>query len=127
MFPKSTAKLKPGDACLVPRDDGRFVPLIFICSPTGKRSAPYVGLLSVVLESNDISLVPDGAKIGPWALIHISAYRENKTPIVGNLATKVGLEAISEVALLALDRGIGAKQSVWGYKTIVKYANSVVV
>ncbi len=124
-LPKSTRKLSPGDCCFIPRKDGKYVPFVFVFARHGKRSDFYGALLDETVESPDVGSVSKRRKVRYHALSHISCFAENDTPIVGNVAKKLALLEFWKVRRASLSTKVGAKQSVWGYKTIIKYANLI--
>jgi hypothetical protein len=125
MIPASTTKLRPGDVCFIPRDDGNFVPFAFLCTPTGKRSSFYGGILNVVVRHPNVSEIPPHVEVKKYALVHISCFKENNTHIVGNAAVNIGAPVLAAIQRDTADFSVGATSSVWGYKTIIKYAAAV--
>lgn len=125
MLPASTVKLNPGDFCFIPRDDGKFVPFVFLCTYRDKRSSFYGGIIDVSVSRASVEELPPTLAIKEYALVHISCFTENNTPIVGNLADRIGSEVLSAIKRSVHDFSVGATSRVWGHKTIVKYANTV--
>jgi hypothetical protein len=125
MFPASTAKLRPGDVCFIPRSDGGFVPFVFVAAPAKSRSAFYGALVNIVVEEPRPELVPQKLAILKPALVHVGCYKENNTPILGNIADCIGVQALQRAASAASSTEIGSTSKVWGHKTITKYANAV--
>ncbi len=125
MFPASASKLKPGDFCFVPRADGRFVPFAFLCPVKGKRGSFYGGILDVSVPRASAEELPAAVRIKEFALVHIGCFKENDTPIVGNIASCIGAQAFAEVNRTVNDLSIGATSKVWGHRTILKYAAAV--
>ena len=125
MIPASTTKLQPGDICFIPRNDGKFVPFAFLYAPKGVRSSFYGGLLEAVVDMPLIDLLPSKLKVSQFALVHIKCFKENHTPIVGNVASRIGLSSLEAIEKKANDFSVGAKSSVWGHRTIIKYAENI--
>jgi len=125
MIPKSTVKMTPGDFCFVPRTDDRFALFIYLCPQGTSRSYFYGALATVVVDEPNVANIPAELQIGDHALIHIHCYRENDTPIHGNLANRIGPEVFRQVTESVDDMTIGARHKVWGHRTIIKRANMV--
>ena len=117
--------MKAGDFCFVPREDGRFALFVYLCAQGSSRSYFYGALSTNVVDAADLDAVPPEITIGEHALVHIKCFRENATPIYGNLADRIGPTVFSDVINVVNDTGIGSKHKVWGSRTIVKYANTV--
>ena len=125
MIPKSTAKLQEGDFCLIQREDGKFVPFVYVAKQGSSRSYFYGGIANIILESQDIDNLPNNIDISEYALLHIKCFKENETPIIGNLKNKLKNGTLNKIIANVTDTSVGSKSSVWGYKTISKYANNV--
>ena len=125
VIPASTAKLTPGDFCFIQRADGKYVPFAFLCASQGKRSYFYGGLLDVVVEHPNIDALPTSLSVKQFALLHIGCFKENNTPIVGNVAAHIGSSSLQEIQRKTKDFSVGSTSSVWGHQTIVKYAEGV--
>ena len=118
-IPKSTAKLSLGDYCSIRRDDGLYVPLVFLSKAGKLRTSFYGALLSHTAHTPEI---PDGGgtlKIFVTALVDIRAFAEN-AGILGNIAARLDEYEVT----LALEK-IKVKTNVWGYRTPLKYAQLV--
>ena len=124
MIPKSTAKLKTGDYCLLPRADGTSVIFAYLDSVSGSRSALYGALLSPPMLAKD-SALPLQVRIAYKGLVHISSYAENNTPIVGNVADLIGDSQIKEALSACTDTSIGAVHAVIGHRALLRKAESV--
>ena len=125
MFPASTAKLRPGDVCFIPRADGSYVPFVFVGTPAKSRSAFYGALGSTRVETPTLERLPPTFALLRPALVHVSCYKENNTPVVGNVADRVGQLSLEAAAAAVNSSALGSVSKVWGYNTIVKYANAV--
>lgn len=125
MIPVNTAKLTPGDFCFIPRSDGKFVPFAFLCAVQGKRSYFYGGLLDAVVEKQSVDDLPASLVVKQFALLHIGCFKENNTPIIGNIASRIGASSLQAIERKTKDFSVGATSSVWGHQTIIKYAESV--
>ncbi len=125
MIPKSTAKIKEGDYCLIQRDDGRYVPFVYLFKQGASRNYFYGGIANTVLESDNSEDIPNGIDVTDYALLHIKCFKENNTPIVGNLMDKLKKNTFTTITSDVSNASVGSKSSVWGYKTIFKYANKV--
>lgn len=126
MIPSSTSKLKPGDVCFIPRSDGRYVPFAFLCAPAKKRSSFYGGILNAVVSIPSVEELPSSVEVKEYALVNISCFKENNTPIVGNAAPNIGEAVLASIERDTTDFSVGATSRVWGYRTIIKYAEAVV-
>lgn len=125
MFPSSTRKLHPGDVCFIPTNAGGFVPFIFVC-PAGKSRSGFYGALAITtISAPKIELLPSQMSLGEAALVHVSSYKENNTPLVGNIAERIDRRALAAMQETAKSMHVGAVSKVWGHKTILKYANTV--
>lgn len=124
MIPKSTVKLTPGDYCLIKRDDGKYVPLVYLFSPAKKRSSFYGGLVNCLIDDTADNC-PNNLSIVFHALLHISSYKENNTPILGNILPKLDSKKIALMEKEANELKVGYKNSAWGHRTIYKYANQI--
>ena len=125
MIPKSTVKMRFGDFCFVPRDDGRFALFIYICPQEKSRSYFHGALATSLVEVAQLDAVPSEIEIGEHALVHVQCFRENSTPISGNLGGRLSQEVFSRVSKAVHSVEIGSKHRVWGHKTIVRYANTI--
>jgi hypothetical protein len=125
MFPKSTANLKEGDYCLVPRDDGLFVPFVYVGKRGNSRSYFFGALADAVVSDADRDQLPEHLTLLGHALLHIKCYTENNTPIVGNLSERLGSAAMARIVSDINSSGVGHTTRVWGHRTIMKYANDV--
>lgn len=111
--------MKEGDYCLVKRDDGKFVPFVYLFKRGNDRSYLFGGIVNYICKEEN-SPLPKKINIFDYALVHIKCYRENNTPIIGNIIDKIDAIKLSEMKEL-----VKTKNNVWGYKTIIKYANKV--
>ena len=117
--------MTPGDFCFVPRDDGRFALFIYLCQQGKSRSYFYGALATAPVSTNSPEAIPISISVGDHALIHIQCYRKNGTPICGNLADRLPLSQFDNINTTIHNTEIGVKHKVWGYKTIIKYANQI--
>ena len=125
MIPKSTAKLIEGDFCWILREDGRFVPFIFIQSQNKSRSYFFGGLANQIVKEKSTEELSDSIQINEYALLHIHCFKENNTPIEGNLKNKIKSGTIATIKSDINKNSIGSVTKVWGYRTILKYANQL--
>ena len=125
MIPKSTAKLQSGDFCWIQREDDRFVPFVYICKQAGSRSYFYGGIIDCITEQGKMDELGSNLNITEHALLHIKCFRENNTPITGNLHRLMLPNTLESLSKTFNSTGVGSKTNVWGYKTIYKYANSL--
>lgn len=123
MFPKSTASLKQGDYCLVPRDDGLFVPFVYVGRRGSDRSYFFGALADAVVRSSED--MPERIVLLEHALLHIKCYVENNTPILGNLSSRLDGGAMVEIISDIHRSGVGHTTRVWGHRTVIKLANGV--
>ncbi len=81
--------------------------------------------MNIVLDDTSIDLIPLRISIFKYALLHIKCFKENNTPIVGNLRDRLGDQAIRAVEVASEDTSIGATTRVWGWKTIYTIADEI--
>ncbi|WP_162824609.1 hypothetical protein [Saccharospirillum mangrovi] len=115
--------MNEGDFSWVERDDGLFVPLMLISKIGGKRSYFYGGIIN--LATTKESEIPIGLSILEYALLHIDVFKNNELKVEGNLLSKLEKGLVDEIKHQISDLRIGSKSSVWGYRTIYKYAAEV--
>jgi hypothetical protein len=125
MIPRSTAKLSPGDYCVVERTDGSAVAFAFLGSVPGKRSYFHGALLSPPFDRESISNLPSKFEVCSRAMVHINCFAENETPIVGNIADRIGVFELEAAYRACTDTGVGAVHSVWGHRTLARRAEDV--
>ena len=109
MIPKSTAKLSEGGYCWIKRDDGKYVPFVYISKQGNSRSYFYGGLITTTIYSESTEDIPSGIEVKDYALLHIKCCRENDTPIVGNLSEKLSAGNIDRIKLDIADMSMGSK------------------
>jgi len=124
MIPKSTAKLREGDFCFIPRSDGKYIPFVYLF-PYGGRSSFYGGIIDAVVCAPDGSELPKHLDIRYHAVLHISCFKENKTPIVGNIGDRIDNKAVKKMKADVSNMKVGSTILSWGYKTIFKYADMI--
>jgi hypothetical protein len=125
MIPKSNARLSIGDYCLVQRHDGRYVPFVYVGKRGAERMYFFGALANVILSSGLLDCIPERLVLGAHALIHIKSYRENNTPILGNIRDRLDELSLARIARDLEGSGIGHTASVWGWRTIIKYADQI--
>jgi hypothetical protein len=123
MTPKSAIKLVVGDYCLIPRDDGGSVPFVYVGRRDSDRSYFFGALANVVIYGTDV--LPEKMPLLQHALLHIKCFKENNTPIVGNIANKLFNLELENILSDINSSGVGSSTRVWGHRTICKYANDV--
>lgn len=121
-IPKSAAKLTIGDYAMLKREDGRYVPLVFLSVVPQKRAVFYGGLLAVILTEPVIAQSGPELDVVEVALIDIDAFAEAGAPIVGNLRTRLDEAEIN----VRVDQ-MRLQSRVWGRRTPLKYANALAV
>lgn len=122
MIPGSNARLKIGDACFMPLPDGGYVPFIYV-GKRGKDRAYFFGALAdAVVNAPEIDLLPPRITLAEHALVHIKCYRENQTPIVGNVLDRLDGKQLEDIALDIANSGVGHVTRVWGWRTIAREA-----
>jgi|GEM_PF-2032822 len=124
MIPKSTVKLKEGDFCFIPRSDGKYVPFVYLFPYSG-RAGFYGGIINSVVSIPDVSELPAHLEIRYHAVLHISCFKENNTPIVGNIVGRLDSKVLRKIRADISNMKVGSTISSWGYKTIFKYANEI--
>ena len=77
------------------------------------------------MNKPDVSELPMHLEIGSHAVLHIKCFKENNTPIVGNIADRIGDKTLQKIKYDVSNMKVGSTILVWGYKTIFKYANEV--
>ena len=122
--PKTTLGLRPGDYCLIKREDGLSVAFAFLGSVANSRTAFYGGLLAPAFRSEE-EILPSRLDITLAAMIHVKCYAANKTPIVGNLAQVLGSNAIDAALAACTDMRVGAVHGVLGHLALLKRAQTV--
>ncbi len=125
MIPKSTAKLQAGDFCWIEREDKMLVPFVYVCKQGNSRSYFYGGIAHYSGSSTDVSDLPSGIEILEYALLHIKCFKENNTPVIGNISQSLAAGVLESIDKKTKETGVGSKSSVWGHRTIYKYANAI--
>ncbi len=124
MIPKSTAKLKEGDFCFIQRSDRKYVPFVYLFPYSG-RSGFYGGIINAVVSTPNSTELPKHLDIRYHAVLHISCFKENNTPIVGNIVDRIDDKALRKIKADVSNMKVGSTISAWGYKTIFKYADEI--
>jgi len=122
--PKTTIGMKPGDFCLIEREDGMSVAFAFLGPVANSRTAFYGGLLTPAFRSEG-AILPTRLNIALAAMVHVKCYAENKTPIVGNLAHVISSGAIKDALSACTDTSVGAVHRVLGNLALLKRAQTV--
>jgi len=125
MIPKSTATLKEGDFCFIPRSDGKYVPFVYLFQYGKPRTSIYGALINAVVSVQDVSELPKHLEIRYHAALHIKCFKENDTPIVGNIADRIDSKVLRKIRADVSNMTVGSTILAWGYKTIFKYANEI--
>ena len=76
------------------------MPLVYIAKQENSRSYFYGGIANIVLESDEPDSIPNDIDISEYALLHIKCFKENETPIIGNIKTQSLASAIFKFLLL---------------------------
>jgi hypothetical protein len=119
-IPKTSVKLRRGDFAMLKREDGRYVPLVFLSPVPGKRVVFYGALLTVLC---DAAYIPEGKGklcIAEVAMIDIDVFSELNAPILGNLGAHLSEPEVEERLNEMRTRSL-----VWGRRTPLKYANNI--
>lgn len=124
MIPKSNANLTEGDFCLVPREDGKYVPFVYVGKRASERSS-FFGAFANVVVANPPDPFQNCVQLLEHALLHIKCFKENNTPIVGNLRQHLDEGVLADIAADIQRSEIGHTTRVWGWRTLFKKANSV--
>jgi len=117
--------MTPGDFCFIPRTDGRFALFVYLCPQGKSRSCFYGAIATELVNTDSADGIPTLVSVGEHALVHIQCYSKNETPICGNLADRLTSGVLDNISAAIYDTEIGSNHKVWGYKTIVKYANLI--
>ena len=125
MFPNSTNRLVVGDACLIRRSDGRHVPFVYVGKRPGDRCYFFGALADVAVNAPDLGRLPAQVTLREHALVHIRCYKENNTPVVGNIRERLDRGQLQQIAADIDSSGVGHTTRVWGWKTIVERATSL--
>ena len=85
----------------------------------------YGGIVNAVVKAPNIYELPAHLEIRRYAVLHIKCFKENNTPVVGNIVDRIGSKALEKIRTDVTHMSVGSCISVWGYKTIFKYANEI--
>lgn len=118
--PKSSAKLALGDYGMLKREDGRYVPLVFLAPVPGKRVVFYGGLVAVICSEPTVEETGPELEVAEVSMIDIDAFAEAGTSILGNISARLDAAEI-QVRLGQLK----LQSRVWGRRTPLKYANAL--
>lgn len=121
----STAGLRCGDCCFVARADGRVALFVYLYRRGNARSYFFGALAKEVLAAPRLNLVPSRVELPEQALLHIKCFKENHTPIAGNILDHIDGPALNAMHVEAHSTGVGSTRHVWGYRTIVRRANAI--
>ena len=125
VYPKSNAGLRSGDFCFVPRADGRCALFVYLYPRAKSRSYFFGALAKKVIASSSLELIPAQIALDEQALLHIKCFKENDTPIAGNIFDRIDTALFNALRSEAHSHGVGSITRVWGYRTIVKHANAL--
>ncbi len=125
MIPNSTSRLRVGDACFVPRSDGRHVPFVYVGKRPKHRSYLFGALADVAVNAPELAKLPAQVALREHALVHVKCYKENNTPIVGNIWDRLDQDQLKQIATDIDSSGVGHTTRVWGWKTIIEKANNI--
>ena len=124
-FPKFNADVSTGDFCFVPRTDGRIALFIYLY-PQGRSRSYFFGALAADLLDTPVpELIPCRVRLAEHALLHINCFRENATPIAGNILDRIDATVLRATQAEAHSFGVGTVHLVWGYRTIINRANAI--
>lgn len=124
-FPKRNARLTTGDYCYIPRNDGRFALFLYLFPVSKSRSYFYGALATFILDRRTEDDIPTRVDFGDHAMIHIQCYRENRTPVAGNIVGRTAPSALEHVKRSIENLDPGAKHRVWGYRTVLRRSNEI--
>lgn len=124
MIRKSTASMNVGHYCLVQRDDRRLVPFGYVGRRGNDRSYFFGAFADTVLGSTQTAL-PAQLRLREHALVHIKCFKENNTPIVANLISRLDSAVLKSISADIDATEEGSTTRVWGHRTVLKYANDV--
>jgi len=124
-FPKSNAGIRSGDFCFVHRADGRVALFVYLFARPKTRSSFFGALATTVLPHARIEGIPAKLTLGDHALLHIKCFRENNTPVAGNVLDRIDAAVLDAKKAEAFSHVVGSSTLVWGYRTIVARANAV--
>jgi hypothetical protein len=125
-FPRSTARMQSGDYCWIPREDGLFAAFIYLFPRRNSRSYFFGALATSLVPTPEEKRFPGRVDIGPHALLHIKCFKENGTPITGNLTSRLYGPFLEALEIASHRHEVGDVSRVWGWQTIFTEANAIV-
>jgi len=126
-YPKSNMGVRSGDFCFVPRTDGRAALLVYLY-PQGKSRSYFFGALAAdIVEAPALELISRQVVLTEQALLHIKCFKENDTPVAGNIIDRIDPAILIAMNSAAHSGRVGAIIRVWGHRTIVTKANAIAV
>ncbi len=125
MFPKSNVGINIGDVCFVPREDGLHVPFICVGKRRKERAFIFGAFGNVTVATPELEQLPACVAFGEHALVHIKCYRENNTPIVGNILNRLDEGRLGEIGADIHNSGVGHVTRVWGWRSLLRTANGI--
>jgi len=111
----------------VPRTDGRVALFVYLCPQGMSRSYFFGALAAETVQAPDLELIPPQVILTERALLHIKCFKENGTPIAGNIVDRLDAAILITLTSAAPSQGVGSISHVWGYRTIVTNANAISV
>jgi hypothetical protein len=111
----------------VPRTDGRAALLVYLY-PQGKSRSYFFGALAAdIVEAPALELIPRQVVLTEQALLHIKCFKENDTPVAGNIIDRIDPAILIAMNSAAQSGSVGSISRVWGHITIVTKANAIAV
>jgi hypothetical protein len=111
----------------VTRTDGRVALLVYLYPQGNSRSYFFGALAAETVQAPALALIPPQVELMEQALLHIKCFKENDTPIAGNIIDRLDAAILITPNSAAHSHGVGSISHVWGYRTIVTNANAIAV
>jgi hypothetical protein len=106
--------------------DGRAALFVYLY-PQGKSHSYFFGALAAgVLAAPSLDLIPPQVGLTEQALLHIKCFKENDTPVAGNIIDRIDSAILRLMHSVAHSHDVGSISHVWGHRTLVTKANAIV-
>jgi hypothetical protein len=77
------------------------------------------------MKAPRLEQLPGCVTVGEHALVHIKCYRENNTPIVGNILERLDKTQLAQITTDIQASHVGHVSRVWGWRTLFRKANEI--